>query len=451
MNAPIKFFAPIGLAVLALFLYASAFIVNQWEVALKLRLGEIVDSDYKPGLHFMIPLINNVKKFDGRLQTLEARPQRFLTVEKKDVIVDSYAKWRITNPGQFFRSTGGDSGRTSRLLAERINTGLRDEFGRRTIQEVVSEDRYQLMDELTKAVDRQVAELGIEVVDVRVKKIDLPPEVSESVYERMRAERERVARDLRAKGSEAAERIRADADRQRTVIIADAYKLAEEARGEGDAKAAEIYAQAYNQDRDFYAFYRSLNAYRTSFGQGGDMLVMQPDSDFFRFFNKMDRAGDSPPAGMAMPGTNQPPAAAPAASSAVAETQVLRAPASAMAPESVPAPKTAPLLEPTPVPAPETVSVKVPESVPAPAPVSLSPMTPQSVLAPESVSPMTPQSVPAAPVSAPLPVPESVPAPESTPPMVTVSETAPVTTMAPVPAPVPMGSPSLMPPTPVQP
>jgi membrane protease subunit HflC len=437
MNAPIKFFAPIGLAVLALFLYASAFIVNQWEVALKLRLGEIVDSDYKPGLHFMIPLINNVKKFDGRLQTLEARPQRFLTVEKKDVIVDSYAKWRITNPGQFFRSTGGDSGRTSRLLAERINTGLRDEFGRRTIQEVVSEDRYQLMDELTKAVDRQVAELGIEVVDVRVKKIDLPPEVSESVYERMRAERERVARDLRAKGSEAAERIRADADRQRTVIIADAYKLAEEARGEGDAKAAEIYAQAYNQDRDFYAFYRSLNAYRTSFGQGGDMLVMQPDSDFFRFFNKMDRAGDSPPAGMAMPGTNQPPAAAPAASSAVAETQVLRAPASAMAPESVPAPKTAPLLEPTPVPAPETVSVKVPESVPAPAPVSL--------------SPMTPQSVPAAPVSAPLPVPESVPAPESTPPMVTVSETAPVTTMAPVPAPVPMGSPSLMPPTPVQP
>lgn len=449
MNAPIKFFAPIGLAVLALFLYASAFIVNQWEVALKLRLGEIVDSDYKPGLHFMIPLINNVKKFDGRLQTLEARPQRFLTVEKKDVIVDSYAKWRITNPGQFFRSTGGDSGRTSRLLAERINTGLRDEFGRRTIQEVVSEDRYQLMDELTKAVDRQVAELGIEVVDVRVKKIDLPPEVSESVYERMRAERERVARDLRAKGSEAAERIRADADRQRTVIIADAYKLAEEARGEGDAKAAEIYAQAYNQDRDFYAFYRSLNAYRTSFGQGGDMLVMQPDSDFFRFFNKMDRAGDSPPAGMAMPGTNQPPAAAPAASSAVAETQVLRAPASAMAPESVPAPKTAPLLEPTPVPAPETVSVKVPESVPAP--VSLSPMTPQSVPAPESVSPMTPQSVPAAPVSAPLPVPESAPAPESTPPMVTVSETAPVTTMAPVPAPVPMGSPSLMPPTPVQP
>ncbi|TNF50796.1 MAG: protease modulator HflC, partial [Gammaproteobacteria bacterium] len=306
MNAPIKFFALFGLAVLAVILYASAFIVNQWEVAIRLRLGEIVDSDYKPGLHFMIPIINNVKKFDGRLQTLESRPQRFLTVEKKDVIVDSYAKWRITNPGQFFRSTGGDSGRTARLLSERINTGLRDEFGRRTIQEVVSEDRYELMEELTKAVDRQAAELGIEVVDVRVKKIDLPPEVSESVYERMRAERERVARDLRAKGSEAAERIRADSDRQRTVILADAYKLAEEARGEGDAKAAEIYATAFNQDPEFYAFYRSLNAYRSSFGQGGDMLVIQPDSDFFRFFNQKGKVDGAPSAVEGAAGTEPP-------------------------------------------------------------------------------------------------------------------------------------------------
>ncbi len=196
MNPQIKILAPIGLLALVLVIYSSAFIVNQWEVAIKLRLGEIVDSGYKPGLHFMVPIINNVKKFDGRIQTLDARPQRFLTIEKKDVIVDSYAKWRITNPGQFYRSTGGDSERTARLLAERINTGLRDEFGRRTIQEVVSEDRFQLMNELTKSVDRQVSELGIEVVDVRVKKIDLPPEVSESVYERMRAERERVARDL---------------------------------------------------------------------------------------------------------------------------------------------------------------------------------------------------------------------------------------------------------------
>jgi membrane protease subunit HflC len=279
--------APIGLIVLALIVYASTFIVNQWEVALRLRLGEIVSSDYEPGLHFLVPVLNNIKKFDGRIQTLDSRPERFLTVEKKDVIVDSYAKWRITNPGQFYRSTGGDSGRTARLLSERINTSLRDEFGKRTIQEVVSEDRLELMQVLTKEVDRQAAELGIEVVDIRVKKIDLPPEVSESVYERMRAERERVARDLRAKGSEAAERIRADADRQRTVILADAYKLSEELRGEGDAKAAEVYANAFNQDRDFYSFYRSLNAYRNAFGQGGDMMVLQPESVFFRYFKDM--------------------------------------------------------------------------------------------------------------------------------------------------------------------
>ena len=282
-----KMLAPIGLIVLALIVYASTFIVNQWEVALRLRLGEIVSSDYEPGLHFLVPVLNNIKKFDGRIQTLDSRPERFLTVEKKDVIVDSYAKWRITNPGQFYRSTGGDSGRTARLLSERINTSLRDEFGKRTIQEVVSEDRLELMQVLTKEVDRQAAELGIEVVDIRVKKIDLPPEVSESVYERMRAERERVARDLRAKGSEAAERIRADADRQRTVILADAYKLSEELRGEGDAKAAEVYANAFNQDRDFYSFYRSLNAYRNAFGQGGDMMVLQPESVFFRYFKDM--------------------------------------------------------------------------------------------------------------------------------------------------------------------
>ena len=369
MNAPMKFFAPLGLAVLALVFYASAFIVNQWEVAIKLRLGEIVDSDYKPGLHFMIPIINNVKKFDGRLQTLESRPQRFLTVEKKDVIVDSFAKWRITNPGQFFRSTGGDSGRTSRLLAERINTGLRDEFGRRTIQEVVSEDRYQLMDELTKAVDRQAAELGIEVVDVRVKKIDLPPEVSESVYERMRAERERVARDLRAKGSEAAERIRADADRQRTVILADAYKLAEEARGEGDAKAAEIYAQAFNQDREFYAFYRSLNAYRAAFGQGGDMLVLQPDSDFLRFFNQADRGVLVEEA--KQPLGSQPPAAPGSVQVEVLPTETRKVPEPS---SPAPAPPALPVAVAPPVPVMESVPAMAPLPPPA-SPASASPVS----------------------------------------------------------------------------
>jgi membrane protease subunit HflC len=221
MDGTKKILIPIAIALLVVVIYASTFIVNQYETAIKLRLGEIVASDYDPGLHFKVPLLNNVIKFDSRIQTLDSRPQRFLTIEKKDVIVDSYAKWRINNAAQFFRSTGGNSARTARLLSERINTSLRDEFGKRTIQEVVSEDRMELMQILTKQVDTQAAELGVEVVDVRVKKIDLPPEVSESVYNRMRAERERVARDLRAKGSEAAERIRADADRQRTVIRRD--------------------------------------------------------------------------------------------------------------------------------------------------------------------------------------------------------------------------------------
>ncbi len=277
---------PAVLAALALLIYASTFVVNEWESAIKLRLGEIVGSDYPPGLHFKVPVLNDIKKFDRRIQTLDSQPQRFLTIEKKDVIVDSYAKWRIANPAQYFRSTGGNVGRTSRLLSERINTSLRDEFGKRTIQEVVSEDRQELMTELSKAIDLNAAELGVEVVDVRVKKIDLPPEVSESVYSRMRAERERVASDLRAKGHEAAERIQADADRQRTVTLADAYKESEELRGTGDAKAAEIYANAYSKDPDFYAFYRSLNAYRGAFGNGGDMMVLQPDSEFFRFFRE---------------------------------------------------------------------------------------------------------------------------------------------------------------------
>jgi membrane protease subunit HflC len=347
----VKMLAPIGLVILALVIYASTFIVNQWEVAIKLRLGEIVDSEYEPGLHWMVPIINNVKKFDGRIQTLDSRPERFLTVEKKDVIVDSFAKWRITNPGQFFRSTGGDSGRTARLLSERVNTALRDEFGKRTIQEVVSDDRLELMLTLTKKTDTEAAELGIEVVDVRVKKIDLPPEVSESVYQRMRAERERVARDLRAKGAEAAERIRADADRQRTVTLAEAYRESEELRGEGDAKAAEIYANAFNQNKGFFSFHRSLNAYRTAFQEGGNMMVLQPDSDFFRYFNNKGESGP------------EPVSAAPA-------------PNAGSAPAEVPAPQSEPVVQ-TPqasaAPAPAAAPVAVPESVPPPPPFSPDP------------------------------------------------------------------------------
>ena len=281
----------VGGVILAGIVYASAFVVNEWETALKLRLGKIVDSEYEAGLHWMVPVVNEVKKFDRRIQTLDAQPQRFLTVEKKDVIVDSFAKWRIANVAQFYRSTGGDSDKTARLLSERINTGLRDEFGKRTILEVVSGERTQIMEQLTKDADAQAAELGVEVLDVRIKQIDLPPEVSESVYERMRAERERVARDLRAQGAEAAERIRADADRQKVVILAEAYKEAEQLRGEGDARSADIYAQAYNQSPEFYAFYRSLNAYQKVFEKGGDMMVLEPDSEFFKYFK--DKQGQN--------------------------------------------------------------------------------------------------------------------------------------------------------------
>jgi membrane protease subunit HflC len=272
------------LLVVAVVVYASAFYVRQWEVALKLRLGEIVSSDYEPGLHFLVPVLNDVRKFDNRIQTFDTKTERFLTVEKKDVLVDSYVKWRIANVAQYFRATGGgNAARAERLLGERINTRLRDEFGKRTIQEVVSGERGEIMSLLTKDADERAAELGIEIIDVRVKKIDLPAEVSESVYQRMRAERERVARDLRARGAEAAERIRADADRQRTEIVADAYRESEVLRGEGEAKSAEIYANAFQKNAEFYTFWRSLGAYRSVFEQGGDLMILDPNSDFFRY------------------------------------------------------------------------------------------------------------------------------------------------------------------------
>jgi len=289
--------AVIGLVVLGLILWSAVFIVDQRELAIKLRLGEIVDADYDPGAKLRIPLIENVVYFEKRIQTLDTNAERFLTIEKKDVIVDYFVKWRINNAAQFFRSTGGLSERAARLLEDRINTSLRDEFGKRTIQEVVSGERQEIMDTLTKQADENAADLGVEIIDVRVKKIDLPAEVSESVYGRMRAERERVARDLRARGAEAAERIRADADRQKTEIIADAYREAEQIRGEGDAEAADIYAKAFQSNAEFYAFWRSLRAYRQAFGGGGDVMLLQPDSDFFRYLNNQQGAAPKQDAG----------------------------------------------------------------------------------------------------------------------------------------------------------
>jgi membrane protease subunit HflC len=262
----------------------SLFTVDETETAIRFRLGEIVEANYAPGLHFKVPFINNVRAYDRRVQTLDTDPERFLTAEKKNVIVDSFVKWRIADVARFYTAVAGDPARANLRLDQIIKDGLRSEFSKRTIKEVVSGDRAQIMEIISTAAVLEAKELGIEALDVRIKRIDLPPDVSNSVFRRMRAERERVARDFRSRGAEAAERIQADADRQRTVILAEAYRDAERARGEGDAQAAEIYAKAYSNDPDFYSFYRSLNAYRTGLGNPNDILVLEPDSDFFKFF-----------------------------------------------------------------------------------------------------------------------------------------------------------------------
>jgi membrane protease subunit HflC len=226
-----------------------------------------------------------VRKFDRRILTLDAEPEEYLTSEKKNVIVDSYVKWRIDDITRYFTSTGGDTVNANSRLAQIIKNGLRDEFGKRTIQEVISGERAQIMDLLTVQANKQVKELGIEVVDVRIIRIEYAAAVSSSVYQRMEAERQRVAKDLRSRGAEAAERIRADADRQRTVILAEAYRDAERIRGEGDAVAADIYAKSFSRNPEFYSFYRSLTAYRNSLADRSDIIVLKPDSEFFKYFS----------------------------------------------------------------------------------------------------------------------------------------------------------------------
>lgn len=262
----------------------SLYIVNQTERAILLRFGEVVDPDVGPGLHFMIPVVNSVRKFDGRVMTLDARPQDYLTLEKKRLIVDSFLKWRISNVKNYYTATSGDEFRAGDLMASRVDNGLRNQFGQRTLHEVVSGEREELMVELRQSLSKITEEeLGIEVIDIRVKRIDLPTEVSQSVYDRMRAEREREARELRSKGKELAEGIRADADRQKTVLLANAFREAETTRGEGDAAAASIYARAYNRDSEFYSFYRSLNAYKNTFENKGDVMLLEPESEFFKY------------------------------------------------------------------------------------------------------------------------------------------------------------------------
>jgi len=270
--------------VLAIVLWNSFYIVSQTERAVMLRFGRIVEPDVKPGLHLKIPYVNSVRKFDGRLMTLDTSTSRFLTLEKKALMVDSYAKWRVDDAERFYTATSGMKQIADERLARRLEASLRDQFGKRTLHESVSGQRDELMAVVTNSLNRAAQqELGIEVVDVRVKGIDLPREVNRSVFERMSSEREREAREHRAKGKELAEGIRADADRQRRVLLAEAFREAEELRGDGDAQAAAIYAAAYGQDQEFYSFHRSLQAYRDSFASKEDVLVLDPNSDFFRY------------------------------------------------------------------------------------------------------------------------------------------------------------------------
>ena len=262
----------------------SAFIVHEKELAIKFKLGEIVESDFKPGLYFQIPIINNIRKFDSRILTLDTPADRFLTSEKKNVVVDSFVKWRIKDPKTYYTSTGGDERRAVARMASIINDELKSQIGANTMSEVISGERATIMQVVTDNAGVKIKDLGIELIDVRIKKVELPENVSVNVYRRMATERQTVAKKFRSRGEEKAKQIRANAIRQREEILAEAYRKAEEIRGQGDAFAARTYADSYNQDREFYSFYRSLKAYENAFGNNQDLIVLSPDSDFFKFF-----------------------------------------------------------------------------------------------------------------------------------------------------------------------
>lgn len=263
---------------------SSLFIVRETERAVMLRFGDIVEADIPPGLHFKLPYVHTVRTFDARILTVDASPQRYLTLEQKALLVDSYAMWRIADVQRFYTATTGDVTRTNALLAQRVNDGLRNKVGERDLQEVVSGQRDLLMNELTQELNEYTAdEYGIEVIDVRVKRIDLPDDVRTSVYDRMTSERNREAQQLRSRGNELAIGIEADADRQVQVLMAEANRDAERIRGEGDADAASIYAESFQQDPEFYAFTRSLNSYRETFNSSDDVILLEPSSDYFRY------------------------------------------------------------------------------------------------------------------------------------------------------------------------
>ncbi len=264
----------------------SLFTIDEKETAILLQFGKVERTDLKPGLHFKMPVVQTVLRFDRRIQTLDSDPEKYLTFEKKNMIVDSFVKWRIADVKRFYTAAGGRIGQANNRLSEVIIKRLRDEFGKRTIQQVVSGERAEIMDKLRVAAKDQADELGLEIIDVRIKRVELPEDVSQSVYNRMRAERQEVAKRFRSEGEEQARELRAEADKQREVIIAEAEREAQITRGEGDASATAIYASSYEQDREFYRFYRSLDAYRKTFGSTADILLLEPNSEFFRYFKE---------------------------------------------------------------------------------------------------------------------------------------------------------------------
>ena len=267
----------------------TIYVISEVERGVKTRFGEIIEVDISPGLHVKMPFVDVVRRFDARILTVDAEPASFFTIEKKRLIVDSYAKWKIANVETYYKATNVVERTAENRLAQRVNDVLRNQFGSRTLREVVSGERDLLMKNITEDLNSSVREeLGIEIVDIRVKRIDLPSEVSNQVFRRMTAERDKEAQELRSTGKEKAERIRASADRERTIELANAYRDSEELRGEGDAEAASVYADAYQQDPEFYAFIRSLNAYKSAFSNKGDILLVEPDSDFFKYLNNQD-------------------------------------------------------------------------------------------------------------------------------------------------------------------
>ncbi|MEW6414926.1 MAG: protease modulator HflC [Pseudomonadota bacterium] len=281
----------IGLLIVLVVLSMSTYTVDQRQNALVFQLGEVVSVKTKPGLYFKLPLVQNVRYFDTRILTLDSTdPERFITSEKKNVLVDSFIKWRVIDARQFYVSVGGDETRAAIRLNQTVNDGLRAEFGRRTINEVVSGRRDEIMRTIQAKADQDARKIGVQVIDVRIKRVDLPETVSENVYRRMEAERKQVANELRSTGAAEAEKIKADADKQKDVIVAEAYRDAQRVKGDGDARAAAIYAASFGKNPEFYAFYRSMQAYRESFKDKSDVMVLDPSADFFKYM-KNPRAG----------------------------------------------------------------------------------------------------------------------------------------------------------------